>query len=542
MNSGGSPVTNSWAARLGRAIKSRWEPSISHCLSINLFFAATLVWAAVYGLGLAIMLWPVHGGFDKELAAIAHGMHKTLERTHDPAAMRAAMTVVDEVKHEMELHTDNPTDVSGLNIWRSDGIWLAGSSNVPRVQLAASTTLGFFNAAANGEDYRGYAICIQDCAYRIEALHAESGRWNEFNRIMLSPASLLFPLLAGFPLFLMLAIVTVRGALKPLRDLSDELAARPPGDLAPVKVSWEFASELKPIINAINTTFGRLETVRQRERNFLADAAHEIRTPLAVINAYVDALLHTEDPAERSATAERVQASMARTSRLVNQLLSLARMDAEADLQRVTCDLASVARDCLAAFATEARHKAIELAYEGPDHLPMSSPGHAIESIISNLVGNAVRYGCQNGQVEIHVTTMPAGKVRLSICDDGPGIPAEEQPAMFERFRRGGSPHEVTGAGLGLPIVAAAARQLGAVLEIQPGLHGRGLCFDLEWQTELPGACRTFVVDSEHRPHPDRVLPDSPPHGCSMGQETDKEGVSAVDIQPTIPKSDRLLA
>ena len=112
---------------------------------------------------------------------------------------------------------------------------------------------------------------------------------------------------------------------------------------------------------------------------------------------------------------------------------------------------------------------------------------------------------------------------------------------MFERFRRGGSPHEVTGAGLGLPIVAAAARQLGAVLEIQPGLHGRGLCFDLEWQTELPGACRTFVVDSEHRPHPDRVLPDSPPHGCSMGQEAGEKGSAAVDLQPTIPKPDRLL-
>lgn len=486
MNSDSSPAAETWAAQLGRAIQSRWKPSISHCLSINLFFAAALVWVAVYGLGLALMLWPGHGGFDKELAAFAQGMRKTLERAHNPAAMRAAMTVVNEVKREMERHPDNPTDVSGLNIWRRDGIWLAGSANVPHVQLAAPETLGFFNAEVNGENYRGYALCVQDCAYRIEALHAKGGRWNEYNRIMLSPASLLIPLLAVFPLFLMLAIVTVRGALKPLRDLSDELAARTPGDLAPVQVSWEFASELKPIIDAINTTFGRLEAVRQRERNFLADAAHEIRTPLAVINAHVDTLLRTEDAAEKSATAERVQASMARTSRLVNQLLSLVRLDAEADQQVVTCDLASVARDCLAAFASDARQKAIELAYEGPDHLPVSSPGYAIESIVSNLVGNAVRYGRQGGQVEIQVETLPGSAVRLSICDDGPGIPAEEQPVMFERFRRGASQHEVTGAGLGLPIVAAAARQLGARLEMQPGLHGRGIGFILEWLPDLP--------------------------------------------------------
>ena len=130
--------------------------------------------------------------------------------------------------------------------------------------------------------------------------------------------------------------------------------------------------------------------------------------------------------------------------------------------------------------------RASELAYEGPDHLPVSSPGYAIESIVSNLVGNAVRYGRQGGQVEIQVETLPGSAVRLSISDDGPGIPAEEQPVMFERFRRGASQHEVTGAGLGLPIVAAAARQLGARLEMQPGLHGRGICFSLEWLPDLP--------------------------------------------------------
>ncbi len=481
MNSNSSPDAESWAARLGRAIQSRWKPSISHCLSINLFFAAALAWAAVYGLGLALMLWPEHGGFDKELAAFAQGMRKTLERTHDPNTLREVMSVVNEVTREMDGDKDNPDDTSGLNIWHRDGAWLAGSPNVPHVRLAGPGTLGFFRTEVNDKNYRGYAVCARDCVYRIEALHAERGRWSLFNRVMLSPASLLFPLLTVFPLFLVLAIVTVRGALKPLRDLSDELAARTPGDLAPVQVSWEFASELKPIIDAINTTFGRLEAVRQRERNFLADAAHEIRTPLAVINAHVDTLLRTEDAAEKSATAERVQASMARTSRLVNQLLSLVRLDAEADQQVVTCDLASVARDCLAAFAADARQKEIELAYEGPDHLPLSSPGYAIESIVSNLVGNAVRYGRQGGQVEIQVVALPGSAVRLRICDDGPGIPAEEQPVMFERFRRGASQHEVTGAGLGLPIVAAAARQLGARLEMQPGLHGLGICFSLEW-------------------------------------------------------------
>lgn len=481
----GSPASLAVAAappslstRLGRAIQKHWQPSITHCLFVSLFPGVALVWAAVYGLGLAQMLWPVSGGFDQEIANAGQGVLRSIEQQSDLTAVQhslAAALVFDrEVNGQRDL-------TNRITVWSAKGEWIGGNTGRQPTRVKQDKRLGFFDVESDGRTYRANALCAQDCAYRIETMQARDDRLREFNRVMLSPASLLFPLIIVLPLFLVLTVVTMRGALKPLSDLSDELATRTPGDLRPVTVSWEFASELKPIIRAINTTFGGLEALRQRERNFLADAAHEIRTPLAVISAQVDTLLRTSELAEKVIAADRLRGGMARASRLVNQLLQLARLDAEADHQVVRIDLASVARDCLAACEPEARMKSIELAYEGPDHLTLTSPGYALESIVSNLVGNAVRYGYQGGRVEIQMTALTENRLRLRVCDDGPGIPTDQLPTMFERFRRGSTQNEISGSGLGLPIVESAARQLCATLDVQPGLQNRGICFSIEW-------------------------------------------------------------
>jgi two-component system, OmpR family, sensor histidine kinase QseC len=162
-----------------------------------------------------------------------------------------------------------------------------------------------------------------------------------------------------------------------------------------------------------------------------------LRTPLALIGAQCDTLQHAQSGAAREEALQRLQAGLLRAGRLVNQLLALARLEADLEDSPVATDIADVARDCLAAHAATARAQAIELAYVGPDSLTRHCPGQAIEAIVDNLVGNAIRYGRTGGQVELRVLALEGGAVQVQVSDDGPGIAPGERAQLFERFRRG---------------------------------------------------------------------------------------------------------
>src|SRR5690606_38177047 len=145
----------------------------------------------------------------------------------------------------------------------------------------------------------------------------------EFDRVMLSPAALVLPLLLGIPMLMLPVWLAVYTGLSPLRRLVGELAQRQPGDLSRLKTPAVHA-ELAPVVDELNSTLGRLQELLQRERQFLADAAHELRTPVALVSAQVDTLLHAGAGNEREEAARRLGHGVERASRLVNQLLALA--------------------------------------------------------------------------------------------------------------------------------------------------------------------------------------------------------------------------
>ena len=452
--------------------------SIARRLFFALLLASTLVWTAVYVAGMVSMHWPESGGFDSELRNFSSALLKVIDSDSDkenlPIALAGAVRFVDGYENGTR------AGIPGFNIWRRDGVWVAGSQNTLRKPLGQLGREGFFNAFAAGKAYRVLGAKTVDGEFFVEVMETRQDRRAAYNDVMLSPESLLFPLFAGFPLLLLPAILAVRSGLRPLRDLSLELSTRNPDDLAPVKVPHEYA-ELVPVTREINSTLSRLDQLLKRERDFLADAAHEIRTPLAVISVQSDSLLRARDTGEREEAARQLRSGTERASRLVNQLLSLVRLDADADWVAGEVDLADIARDLLATHVPEAKGKHITLAYAGPDSLVVSCPRHALESILNNLIGNAVRYGRQNGQVEVRVDRAGNMRLRLSVCDDGPGIDPDERAGMFERFRRGKQGMGESGAGLGLAIVASAARQLNATVEIKDNEPGLGVCFCLVW-------------------------------------------------------------
>lgn len=441
--------------------------------------SSILVWAIVYAVGIAIMYWPETGGFDRQLVYFSKGLAKVAETNRNVEAMNAATEGINLVLMEFS-ENSGYSDADSYNIWKKDGAWVAGSPNAPHNKASSSHIAGFQDVEIGGESHRVYAAWTSGNNYWIEVMQAKRGRRAEFNNVMLSPASVLIPLLVGFPLLLLPVLLVVRCGLKPLKKLSGELAARQPDDLHPIEVG-ELVPDLRPVVDEVNRTLARLRDLLKRERDFLADAAHEIRTPLAVISARAESVLAASDPAARTEAVLGLKTSLGRANRLVNQLLALARFDARADDVSGSVDAADIIRDSLAAYSREASSKSMQLTYSGPDHFLLTDGGHALASIVGNLVGNAVRHGQACGRVDVRLYgDVQAGIARLSVCDDGPGIPREDRAQIFDRFRRG-SRSGVPGSGLGLAIVASAARLLDARIDISSGLGGQGICFDVVW-------------------------------------------------------------
>lgn len=453
---------------------------------IGLMLASALLWAAIYGVGMALMYWPESGGFDRQLALFGQGLRQVAESNPASEGLQDALRGVDTVVKAFASDPDAAKGTVGFNIWKGGNTWLTGSGHVPAQRARRVSVDGFYDMTLAGESYRVYSAWTADRALRIDVLQSHAGRSADFNNVMLSPASIVLPLLVAFPLLLLPVLIVMQCGLKPLRALARELASRRPDDLKPVHVD-ELLAELEPVVAEVNSTLGRLDALLKRERDFLADAAHELRTPLAVVSAQADEVLRAATPEARDESGRGLRAGLDRANRLVNQLLVLARLEARADDADGPADAADIVRDSLAAHAREAREKAIQLAYRGPDHVPLAGAGHALESIVGNLVGNAVRYGRSGGQVIVRIDTHDdTDACELSVCDDGPGIPPGERARLFERFRRG-SQLGASGSGLGLAIVASAARQFGARIEVGEGLGGKGVCFVLAWNArDLP--------------------------------------------------------
>lgn len=276
----------------------------------------------------------------------------------------------------------------------------------------------------------------------------------------------------------------VSRAMRPLLDLKLAVERRSPRDLSPL--DHEHApAEVQPLVQALNRLFGMVNTQSEAQRRFVADAAHQLRTPLAGLQAQVEAWAQ----ASRSATAEgslalpveqvrRLRDATRRTSQLANQLLALSRADAaSADAQPMQqVDLRELCENILALFLDTAADKQIDLGLEAQ---PAQARGHAwlLRELLINLVDNAVKYTPCGGSVTLRCGSDMSGTRALAwleVEDDGPGIAPEEAERVLQRFYRvPGTAGE--GNGLGLAIADEIARTHQTQLQLSAGMNGRGL-------------------------------------------------------------------
>ncbi|MES2613207.1 MAG: HAMP domain-containing sensor histidine kinase [Pseudomonadota bacterium] len=282
--------------------------------------------------------------------------------------------------------------------------------------------------------------------------------------------------LVGFPLWL-----AVRTGLRPLERLGAQIAARSAQDLRPLQ-SLPRERELQGLAQAFDALLGRLRAHLARERALVHDAAHELRTPMAVIATQAHVLLQAPEGPVRVQAADALVHALQRAAHLSEQLLTLAALEESAAPQATPLDLVALLQDCVAERSRWAGDLGVELCLEGPDSWVLPLDRQLLWSALGNVLDNALRHGCGPGagrEVLLRVGREGADVV-VWIADDGPGIDKDEHAQVFERFWR--SPRaRSSGSGLGLTIAQQALGHLGGRVTLGPGLHGRGVGFTLRW-------------------------------------------------------------
>lgn len=320
-----------------------------------------------------------------------------------------------------------------------------------------------------GRDYWVFASTDERWSVRMGFLDLRKGML-----LWLSLRELLAPLLLSFPLILIPLWLAVRRGLRPLDELSQRLVARSDDDLSPLAIDMRYA-ELEQVTTAIENLLMRLRRKIDNERVFIQDAAHELRTPMAVISAQAHVLVHAPSGKDQARAQLALDEAIRRASHLSAQLLSLASLDHRGVLDRQSVEVAGLLQELLAQMAPVALARQIDLSLEAPDRLCLELNRVAFISIVHNLLDNALRYGNDRGRVIVTLISDSRESV-LRVADDGPGIGADEREQVFERFYRGRG-HDATGTGLGLAIVGRAVHAMGAAIHLEDGLDRAGVAF-----------------------------------------------------------------
>ncbi|WP_343582937.1 HAMP domain-containing sensor histidine kinase [Herbaspirillum sp.] len=277
------------------------------------------------------------------------------------------------------------------------------------------------------------------------------------------------PLLISLPFLLLPAWLSVRVALRPWSKVAREVAERGPHDLTPLQ-SMPKHEELRNMVDCINDLLARVRESAGRERAFIADAAHELRTPLAAMRINVEALQsHVADPHQRE-LLRGILNSGNRATRLVRQLLLLMRSETRTEAPLRPMALTALVQERLAALSPLAAEREVELELDARDEVWVDGAREGLVSLIDNLVENAIKYSPVRARVEVAVR-MAAQGAQLEVSDAGPGIAPAMRERVFDRFFR--DPDQTqSGSGLGLAIVKTVVRQHGGSIALETSAEG----------------------------------------------------------------------
>ena len=346
-----------------------------------------------------------------------------------------------------------------IQIWREDGHEVYATQL--QTEPPARAVIGFADIPAGGLVWRTFSVETRDRV--IQVAQPERVRHERAAQAALRSV---VPLLAVAPALALVIGWLVQRSLAPLQRLALEVRARDSGSLQALPVE-DLPDEVLPLVQSLNALLDRLGAALAAQRHFVGDAAHELRSPLTALKLQVQLLRRAPDDAARDDAARALTAGVDRATRLVEQLLALARSEAapsrETGAGQPLAELVRQAMADVGPFAA-ARGTTLELdVAEGAEALPAFGEAD-VTALARNLIDNAVRYSPAGGHVSVWVGSEPgqAGAAVLQVDDDGPGIPQADREMVFDRFVRRDNAADQTGSGLGLAIVRQVALRQGA--------------------------------------------------------------------------------
>ncbi len=353
-----------------------------------------------------------------------------------------------------------------IQIWTPDGVRVFNSRS--RRPLPDQIILGFADAEVEGSTYRVYSLATpfqviqvaQDMQVRKRMAGALAWRT-------------VAPIAAAAPLLMLIVWCVVSWSLRPVKRARAQVADRRPEDLSPINVP-DLPDEIRPLMQELNLLLERMRGAFAQQKQFVGDAAHELRSPLAALNLQLQSLRRASDDDSRRVAEQRLAAGIERATRLVEQLLSMARHENNAEQPPAeTVDLADVVRLALSETLPAANAKDIGIELRGAPQAMVRGHRDDLVLLARNLLDNAIKYTSAGGHIAIRLDTPPEG-ARLLIDDNGPGIPPAERARVFDRFYRLDG-NTQPGSGLGLAIARAIAQRHNAAITLEDVPDGPGL-------------------------------------------------------------------
>ena len=365
-----------------------------------------------------------------------------------------------------------------FRIWRGGRLVLRSDTGPP--ERAPPVRSGF-----REQDWGDTHWRIHSLVDSRRGLVTEVGERHAVRRSVMAGMALglALPLLLAVPAMAVLTWLSVRGGLRALRRVVDALGDGSGRDFSRLDVGAA-PRELQPMVAMLDRLLARNAQALQQERRFTDQAAHQLRTPMAAIKLSLQTAQREGEPARRDRLIAQALGAAERASKLSEQLLTLARLEAGV-VASGPCDLTACASEVLGAWYAQAEARTVRLALSAPDHAPAAADAAHAELILANYLENALKHAPPGSEVEVAVTPQARGW-RLAVCDSGPGVAEADRERVFEPFEQAsgeatrgqakGEAANVAGGGLGLALVREAARALGGAAGLDDNPAGDGLC------------------------------------------------------------------
>jgi two-component system sensor histidine kinase QseC len=390
-----------------------------------------------------------------------------LDELLDAHLAQSTTLLIAQAGHDLDEIDEHADDVHryarrvAFQFWRRGTSLELHSKNAPDVRLSPREE-GFSDARIDGRRWRVFSAWDRDRRYLVQVGEQAATRDAIVGAML---RGMLLPLAAALPVLAILLWLAIERALRPLRTLGRQVAHRAPDNLGAIDVG-SAPAEVAPLVADLNRLFERVRSSMDNERRFTADAAHELRTPLAAIRAQAQVARGARADTERTHALEGVIAGCDRATHLVDQLLTLARLEPdEFRANRKPVELHTIAQAAIGDIAPIALDRSVDVVLaEGPA-VSLQADARLLGILLRNLLDNAVRYSPQHAVVQVAVATRDRKPV-VTVQDAGPGVPPKARAELGQRFRRFAGA-DTAGTGLGLSIVKRIAE-----------LHGADVAFD----------------------------------------------------------------